>query len=541
MDDTVAALLQALEAANAAREASDARASVDRAARDASDARASVARAAREASDAALSVARAAREASDAALSAALAHLRLAAPRAAEVAAAAGLGVAVTPTIRSHLSLTPNRALGSPSGSDPSIIDSVFCAVVERPVAAAALGIALVPGVAAAFRALLDAAAGDASALAPEANFYARATARLPAFAEAVGDASGNMDASALFTPRSLSTRAWSFARRCVPELRVRAAVSAARAFRPAFNGEVKSIGPTWLGQAVYYTAMDMVRVFFPALANGAAPGPRRFFSRPPVGFALVTFPHVGYFVSLEWVGVLFCAPVSAPFFVGSAEHAAAAAALPDVSYDEPEPLNEHLDWRTCREGARRPEAVSWVIEDGVFRKLLCADARSPARFRALYDAYARLAALHADAAATAPPALAVIKSGVRLLYGAHEVLVQMDALAGARDATNNEVTTAGPVLEGAAAAIAWLAARGILYVDLRGPNVLIEGVNMWLIDFDDCVVVDAPVRDALAFRCALVECGANVEGWASALTRDALPEVDAALARAFAALPSAA
>jgi hypothetical protein len=118
-------------------------------------------------------------------------------------------------------------------------------------------------------------------------------------------------------------------------------------------------------------------------------------------------------------------------------------------------------------------------------------------------------------------------------------VLVEMPALGGARDATDAEVTRAGAVLDAAAAAVAWLAARALLYVDLRGPNVLVGPAgDVWLVDYDDCVALDAPVRDARAFRAALIETDAAAAGgWAGELVRGALPDVDAALARAFLAL----
>ncbi len=177
-----------------------------------------------------------------------------------------------------------------------------------------------------------------------------------------------------------------------------------------------------------------------------------------------------------------------------------------------------------------------WAIAHGRFRKILRADARSPARFRALYDAYARLAELAVDAVAT--PALRAVALGVRLLFGAHEVLIDMAALSGARDAEDAEVTGAGSVLDAAAAGVAWLASRRLLYVDLRGPNVLVAGREVWLVDFDDCIVLPAPVCDVGAFRYALSKTDAAAMGdWASEFVRGALPEVDVALARAFAAL----
>jgi len=519
-----------LEAAHAACKAANERAEAAVAARE-------VAVAAREAADSAREAAVAAlikREAETTELNATLRRFQLAAANNAPTAAVES---SETSVITSLLSM-PSRILSSPSNAAPGIVDGIFCAIIERPIAATKLGIVLPSNsVATSFRALLDDAAGDSRALAQEANFYVRATKHLPVFAETIGGALGNMDAGVLFTCHSLKTRAWSFSRRCLPELHVRAKVTASQAFRPAFNGEVKSVGSTWLEQAVYYTAMDMVRVFFPASEDGAAPGPRRFFSRPPLGFALVTFPHVGYIVALEWIGVLFVSPVSAPFFVNSSEHAAAIRSLPDVTYEDPKTLDEQLVWHTwsvARPGLLRPEAVSWAVSRGRFHKLVCADARSPARFRELYDSYELLMGLKSDAN-IAPPALEPVARGIHLFFGAHEVLIEMDALDGARNATDNEVTTAGVVLNKAAAAVAWLATRRLLYVDLRGPNVLISGDKVWLVDYDDCCVLDAPVHDIASFRRALIQTDAAARGdWASALTSDALPVVNTALEKAF-------
>jgi hypothetical protein len=472
--------------------------------------------------------------------------------------AAAAAAAAASTLLLSSAPTLPLRKLSSPSGKKGlRIIDGALCVLVERPVAAAMLGITLpAPSIAAAFRALLD-EFPDSRSMGAESEFYALASRYLPAGAKREGDATGNMEATTLFTPRSLLTRSWAFEGKCHPELHVHGDVSATRPFRPAFNGEVKSVSATWLNQAVYYAAMDLVRIFFPASADGTKPGPRRFFRKPPLGFAILAFPHVGYLVALEWIGALFVSPVSAPFFLGSAEHAAAIAALPDVDYDPPEDLDVTLAWHVTNLPAASvdspacatpppppsspaprppPLAVSWSVAGGRFRKLLLATARSPPRQRALHEAYERLSALRADAAASAPSALEPLKGGVRLLYGAHEVLVDMPALAGAREMSDDAVTTSGRVLDAAAAAVAWLASRGVLYVDLRGPNVLVNeaGDAVWLVDYDDCVLAP-PVRDYGAFLRALGACGATAEvDFASALARDALPDVAAALVGAF-------
>ena len=133
-----------------------------------------------------------------------------------------------------------------------------------------------------------------------------------------------------------------------------------------------------------------------------------------------------------------------------------------------------------------------------------------------------------------------VVDRGDRTLTSTVSVAVPASCLKEAPPAQQERTavsvaTATTDQLAAAAAAVAWLATRALIYVDLRGPNVVVAGGQAWLVDFDDCIALDAPVRDARAFRAALVESGAAAAGgWASALVRGALPAVLAALAAAF-------
>ena len=428
------------------------------------------------------------------------------------------------------------EVLASPSVADASFLEGRFVALIDAPVSVHADEAA-----AAAFATLARQCRG-ARGMMEERQCYVHALAHLPAFAERVGAAEGDISASTLFSVAALRTAAWSFAAKCKPGLCVRACVGGAGeragepAFRPAFNGELKTAGDgRALEQAAYYTAMDMVRVFFPATAADE-PCARRFFARPPLGYALVGFPHVAYFISLEWVGKLLVAPASAPFFLGGAAHEAAAAALPDVRYEDPSPLPSGLDWLTPSDPAAR-ERTAWCCAGGVFRKLVRGDARSGAGFAAMHRAYARLAAVLPDA----PPGLHLVSS-VRLTYGAHEVLVEMPAVAG-REAADAEVTSGGSVLDAVAASIVWLARKGVVYVDLRGPNVVIDaGGDPWLVDFDDCLAVCESVDTLASFtRHLAASPGADRKAtFASRLAGGFLPAVKDALTAAFAAAAGA-
>jgi hypothetical protein len=430
--------------------------------------------------------------------------------------------------LNKRASLTFHREdLQSPSVASSCFLEGSLVALVAAPASLTAA-----PDVAAAFSAILTASGGTPRGMMEERRCYGLATAHLPVFAEPVGAPHGDMAATTLFSEAALRTVAWSFAPGCKPELHVRARVGAPGqpTFRPAYNGELKTAGDgRALEQAAYYTAMDMVRVFFPA--SDAGPCARRFFSRPPVGFALVGFPHVAYYIALEWVGRLLVSPVSAPFFVGSAAHAAAAAALPDVQYPEPpRTIDATLWWVTPAEGAAR-DRTAWVVADGVFQKLVRGDARSGDAFAAMHAAYARLGKV----LPTAPPRVHLVTSA-RLLYGAHEVLVELPAVAG-REAADEEVTRTGGLLDAVAATVAWLARRRLVYTDLRGPNVLVDAEGApWLVDFDDCMAVPQAVETVGGFRAVLAAtAGAAVGGtFATRYCAGGLSEVEEAMAAAF-------
>ena len=491
------------------------------------------------------------------------------------------------PAVPSHAPL-PSPTEG---GSQSLLADTGYWGLVDAPlsfVARDGAAASFAPAVAAARAAAAAAAVtsgSDAAATTPELlmvekHFYALAVSSVPAHirvGEVQQSATNLYGASALRSPR------WTFDGSCKPELATVARVRGDT--RPVFVGELKPVDRGMLGQSLYYALMALTGAFFPAPAGGGggggggdgAPGARVFYAAPPLAFALLAFPHVGYFVAVELVGKALVSPASQPFFLGSAEHAAAVAALPSAARGAPVwRYDSGARWLSAP-GALAPPAVAWAVcGDGKFRKLVRADARSPARWAEMHAAYAALGELWAATDAAAAPAALV--HGTRLLYGAHEALVEMDAVAG-RAATDEEATGspaaaaaaaaaggsgggggAGGVLRAIAEAVAWLAAHAILYTDLRGPNVLIDEVGSggrgdgWrvrLVDYDDCIVVRTPVCSAAAFRAAMaVVEAARAErrgltvappNFAARLARGDFAALEGALDEAFARLRAAA
>lgn len=229
------------------------------------------------------------------------------------------------------------------------------------------------PGLEASFRVLLEAVGGDLRLLMSEGALYRLATSELPAFAEAVGQLTGDMTAGALFDVAGLQTLAWSFPAGCFPKLHVRARLAVPTSppllrsvWSPSFNGELKTAGNRHgIEQAVIYTTMDTVRNFFPATAAG--PCPPQYFSLPPVGYAIVGYPHVAYMLALEWVGKLIVSPISQPFLLGSPEHKAVVLGLVSPPYSEPVVLPDGVTWYAglCNDVA----VICWRLSQAYSRR----------------------------------------------------------------------------------------------------------------------------------------------------------------------------
>ena len=313
----------------------------------------------------------------------------------------ARLANALPPSPSSSPALLPpavpcfSAPLASPTdGGAASLLgDGDFWGFVDAPVSFdASRAAASFSRVAAAARAAAAEAASKAPALPAggspeqelmsEKTFYALAVSSLPAHIAARAGAA-QASAQNVFGAGALRTSRWTFNGACKRELATAAGLDDGK--RPAFVGELKSVDRLMLGQALYYALMAITGAFFPAAHGGTEPGARVFYASPPLACALLAFPHVGYFVAVEMVGKALVSPASQPFFLGSAEHAAAVAALPDAPRGAPAwVFDPTARWQAAPGASAAPvaPAVCWAIcADKIFRKLVRADARSAARW----------------------------------------------------------------------------------------------------------------------------------------------------------------
>jgi hypothetical protein len=366
---------------------------------------------------------------------------------------------------------------------------------------------------------------GGARQFGKEHELYELATFAVPSCITAETRSAGaKKNAEALYGPRSQFELPGHFQLplRCEPELFTRVKAPG----DPAFTGEQKSQPEATMNEITTYLALGMMDSNFRVDERRG----RRFHAAPPVGYALVGMAQCGYLVGAEWVGKLLIYPLSQPFFLGSPEHAAAVRALDTkpLGADGVVVISDDESATWCTYPATGTPRVLWThtpTQDGRFWKVIESVAfddhpeGGAARLRSLFRVHAAYAAALAAADATPadPPPPALVSA--RLCYGAFALLVDMPYV-GEHSAVESQLAAGGSMLDAIAAAVGWLARRGLLYIDLRAPNVrctdgAAEGgaqpQQAWLVDYDDMLLLSEPLRsvDELVAELARNEHGA--------------------------------
>ena len=337
--------------------------------------------------------------------------------------------------------------------------------------------------------------------------------------------------------------------------------------FHAAFTGAIASAATPsttdtdslLFEQLLTYGMQAMLGSYFQDVPTGC----HRFFRAPPRAFALAGLAHVGYLVAMEWVGKVHGSVVSEPFFLGSPAHKAAVERLPDshqagafvdvnlvdidVSAWPPQPgAAARVVWRT-QPPPPPPAATSSAPPSptppaaryqGQFFKLIPDHAFEAADFRRMHAAYGRLrTAWLAGPEQGNPPPPALLPA--ELLFSAGLVGVFMPWVQG-RSVEPSELGAGGLALAPVVDAIVWLARQGLLYTDLRAPNVLVreggeggeEGgaaASVVLIDYDDMLCLEAPPANGEEL-CALLEAEVTALYAAPAGEPGALPAIMEAL-----------
>lgn len=114
-------------------------------------------------------------------------------------------------------------------------------------------------------------------------------------------------------------------------------------------------------------------------------------------------------------------------------------------------------------------------------------------RWRELLKVYKAYDSVRAAVPKQGPGCLPSVLLPAELLYGYFSVMVHMPFQLG-REAVDAEWER-GPVVQQLSEAMAWLAWRGLLYYDVRTPNVIGRrggaSTTAILVDYDDLVIVE--------------------------------------------------
>lgn len=377
--------------------------------------------------------------------------------------------------------------LGSSSLLRPELAHISF---VEPIVTASNLSPAAFANIVAAERGVAE----QCKSLVQEGQLYAVATAFVPSWVTArPRDACAKANAAALFGPKEnilLPERVvlpWL----CEPE-----SFTSTSELHSSFFTELKSVSEAIFNQIMTYGVFSLARSYFHV--DGGDTSRRRFYKRPLVGYGLVSFAHCGYLVALEWVGKVFMTPISDPFVLGSRLHESAVESLVDHHQTDFVEIDaaSMCAWRGWPNVGE--PLVLWCVSpiNGCFYKIMdCAvfdKVGGAARLRTLRATYVAYAEARTSAT-TVPKALVPAE----LLYGAFELAVKMP-FVGTRTVEESVLAAGGAVLDAVVPAIVWLARHGLLYVDLRGRNVVIDSEGGYcLVDYDDMVILPEPAQSA--------------------------------------------
>lgn len=352
----------------------------------------------------------------------------------------------------------------------------------------------------------------DKKSFGEEAAYYTKATAFLPSWVQLVKGGSrtarqlyGSSDSK--FYDCHFVAMPW----RCEPELLTRSTRGC-----PGFNGELKSLPEVAWDEVVTYVCCSMVHSMFPP-----SPNRLRFHFDPPYGYGLMGVTDSCFMVAVEWVGRLFVTPISEHFLLGGPEHKQVVGWLkgdpvqqcvevsisqPGVLWDEFPASKTFTDVIWTRSPAELrivsmadERAEPTIVRDQFIKVVTCSafpcndESVSNRRWRELHRVYKQYATVCAAAPETGPGCLPRALSRARLLYGYFSVMVHMPFQRG-RHAVVEELCS-GPVLQQLAEAIAWLAWRGLLYYDVRTPNIIVRSdgasATAALVDYDDMVIVE--------------------------------------------------
>eukprot|EP01105_Mastigella_eilhardi_P000235 TRINITY_DN1028_c0_g1_i5.p1 TRINITY_DN1028_c0_g1~~TRINITY_DN1028_c0_g1_i5.p1 ORF type:complete len:569 (+),score=138.12 TRINITY_DN1028_c0_g1_i5:29-1708(+) len=309
-----------------------------------------------------------------------------------------------------------------------------------------------------------------------EQSFYTLATEFLPQWVKAT-----NQTPTGVCTLPSLDELQYhvQLPRECQPGLHTKVTTKGCA----AFNGKGEGVSTNTFNEACTYTLYGMCDSYF----SSAGDTDHVFYGAPPLGFALIFFTGLGYFLVLEMVGHLFISPFSEPFVLGSMQHKEAVDVIPTDKGSAITITYDPCTWTHCP--FLQQEIVYSPNVGGNFYKIITVFAYKPSWFESLFKTH-HLYEAALQTCACKPPSL--VRS--TLLFGYFEVAIKMPFLDGH---CLTGTTLPDSALSQILCALAWLAAHNLSYTDLKPDNVMKQpGGTFQLVDYED-LEEEETVQDA--------------------------------------------
>lgn len=321
----------------------------------------------------------------------------------------------------------------------------------------------------------------------------------------------------------------------CKPELRCITKDEALGTGLCGFTVEAKSIPIIAVEEILQYGVFSMLQSFF--VTDNETPDVEllRLSQVVPHACGVLSSGPVGFLLAIEWIGMLYYSVLSNPFFLGSDQHKTAINFFEDISKKVrsnkgvcgKENLvtipfrREHFTNKAANQFlAISTEPITMTFgpfpNQSCFVKVISvvkdtASSSTPTTtkgetykqcvgeedkswpFSAVYFQHMhRVFQVYEGLCQRADkPAILV---PTKLLYGVFEVAV-ISVWVGKVDATPEDMDNRDYMTQ-LATAVVWLARGGLLYIDLRPPNMRIDrdSGSVWLIDYDDCVLLETPL-----------------------------------------------
>jgi hypothetical protein len=264
---------------------------------------------------------------------------------------------------------------------------------------------------------------------------------------------------------------------------------------KAGFNGEFKSIDPVQFEELAQYSAMSMCQEYFQ--------NENFFYDSPPIAFGLLGYGPIVAVVLIEWIGSFYLSFMNEPSFIDGPNHLRA--------YEVAESIVAKRICNRCEVPStgfypadQTKQGVVYTFNGNKHYKIInIARYIGRQNLNNIWQAEWSSVSIFYYHIKRVYDTLKMIKDNnpwddevhmfpnCTLAYGRFQVGVISD-LVGTKTMEYDDFNV-NDYIDRVVRLVIYLGIKGLLYVDIRPQNVRVNDKDVYLIDFDDCVVLDPP------------------------------------------------